>query len=122
MIFAVTEKGKMKAVKIYKHTFNDFRNVVETVEIEVKEKPKTYVVVGRQKGVLESRISKDDIGKLDRHWNRKMFMLSPDKKPYINYLIADKENEINRLRSALEKAIERKDLFAELLRKEDEGK
>lgn len=109
-------------MKIYKHTFNDFRNVVETVEIEVEEKPKTYVVVGRQKGVLESRVSKDDIGKLDRHWDRKMFMLSPDKKPYINYLIADKENEINRLRSALEQAIERKELFTELLRKEDEGK
>lgn len=120
-ILEVRER-KMKAVKIYKHTFNDFRNVIETVEIEVEEKPKTYVVVGRQKGVWESRISKDDIGKLDRHWNRKMFMLSPDKKPYINYLIADEENEINRLRSALEKAIERKDLFTELLRKEDEGK
>lgn len=51
-----------------------------------------------------------------------MFMLSPDKKPYINSLIADKENEINRLRSTLEKAIETKDLFTELLRKEDEGK
>lgn len=109
-------------MKIYKHTFNDFRNVVETVEIEVEEKPKTYVVVGRQKGVWESRVSKDDIGKLDRHWGRKMFMLSPDKKPYINSLIADKENEINRLRSTLEKAIETKDLFTELLRKEDEGK
>ena len=109
-------------MKIYKHTFNDFRNVVETVEIEVEEKPKTYVVVVRQKGVWESRVSKDDIGKLDRHWGRKMFMLSPDKKPYINSLIADKENEINRLRSTLEKAIETKDLFTELLRKEDEGK
>ena len=112
----------MKAVKIYKHTFNDFRNVVETVEIEVEEKPKTYVVVGRQKGVWESRVSKDDIGKLDRHWDRQMFMLSPDKKPYINSLIADKENEINRLKDSLEKAIEIKDLLAELLRKEDEGK
>ena len=112
----------MKAVKIYKHTFNDFRNVVETVEIEVEENPKTYVVVGRQKGVWESRISKDDIDKLDRHWDRKMFTLSPNKKPYINSLIADKENEINRLKDSLEKAIERKDLLTELLRKEDEGK
>ena len=112
----------MKAVKIYKLTFDYFRNVVETVEIEVEEKPKTYVVVGRQKGVRESRVSKDDIGKLDRHWDRQMFMLSPDKKPYINSLIADKENEINRLKDSLEKAIEIKDLLAELLRKEDDGK
>lgn len=112
----------MKRMKIYKHTFNDFRNVVETVEIEVEEKPKTYVVVGRQKGVWESRVSKDDIDKLDRYWDRKMFTLSPDRKPYINALIADKENEINRLKDSLEKAEQRKNILAELLRKEDEGK
>ena len=112
----------MKAVKIYKHTFNNFRNVVETVEVEVEEKPKTYVVIGRQKGVWESRVSKDDIGKLDRHWDRKMFMLSPDKKPYINSLIADKEKEIKRLKDSLEKAEQIKNILAELLRKEDEGK
>ena len=112
----------MKAMKIYKHTFNDFRNVVETVEIEVEEKPKTYVVVGRQKGVWESRVSKDDIGKLDRHWDRKMFMLSPDKKPYINSLIADNENKIKQLKDSLEKAKKIKNILAELLRKEDEGK
>ena len=109
-------------MKIYKHTFNDFRNVIETVEIEVEEKPKTYVVIGRQKGVWESRISKDDIDKLDRHWDRKMFTLSPDKKPYINSLIADNENEINRLKDNLEKAKQRKNILVELLRKEDEGK
>lgn len=109
-------------MKIYKHTFNNIRNVVETVEIEVEEKPKTYVVIGRQKGVWESRIKKDDIGKLNGYWDRKMFMLSPDKKPYINSLIADKENEINRLKDRLEKAEQRKNMFVELLRKEDEGK
>ena len=109
-------------MKIYKHTFNDFRNVIETVEIEVEEKPKTYVVVGRQKSVWESRVSKDDIDKLDRHWDRKMFTLSPDKKPYINSLIADKENEINRLKDSLEKAEQIKNILAELLSKEDEGK
>ena len=108
-------------MKIYKHTFNNFRNVIETVEIEVEEKPKTYVVVGRQNGVWESRVSKDDIDKLDRHWDRKMFSLSPDRKPYINSLIADKENEINRLKNALEKAVGMETVFLELLRKEDEG-
>ena len=112
----------MKRMKIYKHTFNDFRNVVETVEIEVEEKPKTYVVVGRQKGVWESRVSKDDIDKLDKHWDRKMFTLSPDKKPYINSLIADKENEIKQLKDRLEKAEQIKNILAESLRKEDEGK
>ena len=109
-------------MKIYKHTFSDFRNVVETVEIEVEEKPKTYVVVGRQKGVWESRVSKDDIDKLDRHWDRKMFTLSPDRKPYINSLIADKEDEIKRLKDSLDKAEQRKNMLVELLREEDEGK
>ena len=111
--------GKMK---IYKHTFNNFRNVVETVEIEVEEKPKTYVVVGRQKGVWESRVSKDDVDKLDRYWDRKMFTLSPDKKPYINSLIADNENKIKQLKDSLEKANKIKNILAELLRKEDEEK
>lgn len=109
-------------MKIYKHTFNDFRNVVETIEIEVEEKPKTYVVIGRQKGVWESRISKDDIDKLDKHWDRKMFTLLPDRKAYINSLIVDMDNEIDRLKDNLEKAEQRKNMFVELLRKEDEGK
>ena len=112
----------MRRMKIYKHTFNDFRNVVETVEIEVEEKPKTYVVVGRQKGVWESRVSKDDINKLDINWGKKMFTLSPDRKVYINSLITDKENEIKQLKNRLEKAEQRKNILAELLRKEDEGK
>lgn len=109
-------------MKIYKHTFDDIRNVVKTVEIEVEEKPKTYVVIGRQKGVWESRISKDDIGKLDRHWDRKMFTLLPDRKAYIDSLIADMDSEIDRLKDNLEKAEQRKNMFVELLRKEDEGK
>lgn len=109
-------------MKIYKHTFDDFRNVVKTVEIEVEEKPKTYVVVGRQKGVWESRVSKDDIDKLDRNLDIKMFTLSPDKKPYINSLIADAENKINRLKDNIEETEQRKNILVELLRKEDEGK
>lgn len=109
-------------MKLYKHTFNDYRNEIVTVEIEVEEKPKTYVVKERKKGVQESRVSKDDINKLDRNWDRKMFTLSPDRKPYINALIADKEKDINRLKNNLEKAVEMKTVFLELLRKEDEGK
>ena len=109
-------------MKIYKHTFNDFKIEIETVEIEVEEKPKTYVVVGKQKGVWESRVSKDDIGVLYRHWSKKMFSLVPDKKAYINALIADKENVINQLKNHLDKEVARKTVYLELLRKEDEGK
>ena len=113
---------KMKRMKIYKHTFNDFRNEIETVEFDVEEKPKTYVVVSGQKGVWENRVSKDEIDKLGGRCYKKMFTLSPDKKPYINALIADEENHINRLKDSLEKAEQRKNIFAELLRKEDEWK
>ena len=109
-------------MKIYKHTFNDYRNEIETAEIEVEEKPKTYVVIRGQKGVWESRVSKDDIGVLDRHWSKKMFTLTPEIKPYINALIADKENDIKNLENSLEKALKRKYIYLELLRKEDEGK
>lgn len=108
-------------MKIYKHTFNDIRNVVKTVEIEVEEKPKTYAVVGKQTGVWESRISKDDIDKLDSHWDRKMYTLSPDRTTYINSLIADNENKIDQLKDRLVKAEQRKNILAELLRKEDDG-
>ena len=51
-----------------------------------------------------------------------MFTLSPDKKPYINSLIADNENKIKQLKDSLEKAKQTKNILAELLRKEDEGK
>lgn len=105
-------------MKIYKHTFNEFRNVVETKEIEVEEKPKTYVVVGKQKGVWESRISKDDIDKLDINWDKKMFTLSPDRKAYINSLITAKEYEIKRLKNKIEEAEQRKNILVELLKKE----
>ncbi len=106
-------------MKIYKHTFNDFRNEIETVEIEVEEKPKTYVIVGKQKGVWESRVSKDDIGVLGGRCSKKMFTLTPGIKPYINALIADKENDIKNLENSLDKALERKYIYLELLRKKE---
>lgn len=109
-------------MKIYKHSFNDFRNEIETVEIEVEEKPKTYVVVKSQKGVWESRINKNDIGVLSRNWTKAMFSLTPDRKPYINALIADTENNIKNMENSLDKALKRKYIYLELLRKEDEVK
>lgn len=107
-------------MKIYRHTFNEFRNEIETVEIEVEEKPKTYVVVNRQIDVWESRLSKDDIGVFNNRLNHKMFTLTPERKPYIKALIANKEDSINRLKSRLDDAVKMKDFLTELLRKEDE--
>lgn len=48
----------------------------EIHEIEVEEKPKTYI--GKY-----TRISKDDIGKLSSHYGNRMYSLSNDPKPYI---------------------------------------
>lgn len=109
-------------MKIYKHTFSEFRNVIETVEIEVEEKPKTYVVVDKQRSVYQSRINKDDIDKLGINWSKTMFTLSPDRKAYINSLITAKEYEIKRLKNKIEKAEQRKNTLVELLKKEDEEK
>ena len=108
-------------MKIYKHSFNDYKNEIETVEIEVEEKPKTYVVKSTVRGVWERQISKNDIDVLGRHWDKKMFSLVPDKKHYINALIADKEKDINGLKSRLEKAVEMKTVFLKLLEKEDKN-
>lgn len=108
-------------MKIYKHEFNDFKNEVETIEIEVEEKPKTYVVKSRVRGVWESKIRKDDIDVLGKGWNKKMFSLVPDKKHYINALIADKENAINGYKSSLEKAVKIKTALLKLLENEEKN-
>lgn len=107
-------------MKLYKHSFNDFTNEVETIEFEVEEKPKTYVVTKQVRGVWESKIRKDEIGLLGKNFSRKMFSLVPDKKPYIEALIVNKENEINSLKSRLDKTVKMKTLFLKLLEKESE--
>lgn len=62
-------------------------------EIEVEEKPKTYIA----KGI---RVNKDDIDKLQNSFGYRMYRLEKDAKPYI-------EAMINKKKQIMEQATER---------------
>ena len=49
-------------------------------EIEVEEKPKSYIGKG-------TRVLKDDIDKLQSNYGNRMYRLSNDPKPYISAVI-----------------------------------
>lgn len=57
-------------------------------EIEVEEKPKTYI----GKGI---RINKYDIDKLQSGYGNKMYRLEKDSKPYIEAMIKQKKRHID---------------------------
>lgn len=57
-------------------------------EIEVEEKPKTYIGKG-------CRINKDDIGLLQSSFGDKMYLLENKPEIYINAMIARCENRVN---------------------------
>lgn len=50
-------------------------------EIEVEEKPKSYIGKG-------TRVLKDDIDRLQNSYGNRMYSLSNDPKPYIEKIIA----------------------------------
>ncbi len=54
-------------------------------EIEVEEKPKSYIGKGH-------RINKADIGIITNHYGNRMFSLDNDPKPYIEAMIERKWN------------------------------
>ena len=54
--------------------------VFEITEIEVEEKPKSYIGKG-------TRVLKDDIDKLKTGFGDRMYRLSNDPKPYISAVI-----------------------------------
>lgn len=58
-------------------------------EIEVEEKPKTYVA-------KSTRINKDDIDKLQNSFGNKMYRLEKDAKPYIEAMIERKRQIMER--------------------------
>lgn len=74
---------------IYKfetHTFRD--NISFSIrEIEVEEKPKTYIGNG-------FRINKDDIDRLSHHYGNDMYRLDNDPKPYIEAMIKLSEGRV----------------------------
>ena len=57
-------------------------------EIEVEEKPKTYIGKG-------CRLNKDDIGILQSSFGDRMYLLENKPEIYINAMIARWENRVN---------------------------
>lgn len=78
-------------MKAYKHKYDPYTKKVETIEFEVEEKPKTYVVTSKTFGVWASRIRKDEFGYFDSS-NNSMYSFSPDATEYIKTFI-DREKQ-----------------------------
>ena len=63
-------------------------------EVEVEEKPKTYITKSRM------RINKSDINKLSSHYGNQMYRLDKDPRPYI-------EAMVNKQKKIIEQTTER---------------
>lgn len=66
-------------------------------EIEVEEKPKTYVARG-------TRINKEDIDKLQHHYGNRMYRLDNDPKPYIEAMVELKRRNMESATERLKQA------------------
>lgn len=69
-------------------------------EIEVEEKPKTYI--GR-----DSRINKDEIGLLQSSWGNRMYLLENKPETFINAMIGRCKNSVDVAEKRLADARER---------------
>ncbi len=67
-------------------------------EIEVEEKPKTYI------STKNMRIKKEDIDKLQSHYGHRMFRLDSNPQHYIEAMINKKRFIMERLTKDLERA------------------
>lgn len=79
MFLFILDVGGLR-MEIYKHEYCSSEGRIKTYKIKVEEKPKSYTVIGRNAGVWESRILKEDIGKLDGKYTKKCIRL-PMKLP-----------------------------------------
>ena len=100
---------------IYKHEYSPYSGKIATYEVNVEEKPKTYVVIGKRKGVWESRVSKDAIDVLDGSYTVKTFSLSADTKYFVKLLITRAESKISKLEREIQKAQSEKEELLKLL-------
>ena len=87
-------------MKIY-HFVSWCENTYKITEIEVEEKPKTYIERGKYS---YNRILKDDINKLGRYGD--MYCLSPDPTIYIDAMIARAEVRVKAAQAKLRDAEE----------------
>ena len=100
---------------IYKHEYSPYDGEIRTYEINVEEKPKTYIVTKKYEGGWESRISKDAIGTLDGSYIIKTFSLSRDTKDFAKLLIAKTDERIIKLEAEIQKAQNEKKKLLKLL-------
>ena len=100
---------------IYKHEYLPYSGRIATYEVNVEEKPKTYVVIGKNKGVWESRVSKDAIGFLVGSYTLKTFSLSADTSDFVKLLIVRAENKISKFETEIQKAKREKEELLKLL-------
>ena len=84
-------------------------------EIEVEEKPKSYIGKG-------TRVLKEDIDKITKSYGNRMYRLTNEPKPYIEAMIEHKKNHIKMLESSLQTEKAELGKWEILQRKEDEGK
>ena len=82
-------------------------------EIEVEEKPKTYIARG-------IRVNKDDIGKLQNNYGNRMYRLDNDPKPYIaavlnykKYIMEQATEKLKRATADFDKWFDLKELVGE---------
>lgn len=85
-------------MKIYEFStwgaWNSDNGLFSITEIEVEEKPKSYI--GKS-----TRILKNDIDKLWGSYGCRMYRLDNDPKPYIEAIIERKKERIDSLKSKL---------------------
>lgn len=83
-------------MKAYKHKYDPYTKKVETIEFEVEEKPKTYVVTSKTMGIWDLRIKKDRFGVLEK-FDNSMYSFSPDLTEYIEKFIHRERKRIESL-------------------------
>ena len=87
-------------MKIYEFsTWFCGNNLYSVKEIEVEEKPKTYVAKG-------CRINKCDIDMLDSHYGHRMYRLTNDPTLYIDKMVSLREHQVIRAQNDLKLAID----------------
>lgn len=85
-------------MKLYRFR-KSYRTAFVVEEIEVEEKPKTYI--GHH-----TRINKDEINKLSNHYGNEMYCLDNDPKQYIEAVLRMCKNQAEAIEKRLAEAKE----------------
>lgn len=107
-------------MKLYAYIMEKYSKFPEfrTVELEVEEKPKTYVIKGDlPKGIYVSRIKKEDIGCFIDRYGEKVFLKNPDLAKAKEIFLKKYDCRISNLKKNLEREESARKLISEF--KED---